>query len=189
MKYKILLILGFVLITSNSVSAQTAKKTITNADLEKYRVQREKAEADYRANYERRGMPSPEELQKREAEDHLKREELARRLAAERLQEEQTRAIREQTEAENARRAYQNNSNMNPAEQYYSNSPLILGNPYYGDRWRHRRNFPPAGGRFGRRIRNNRPDIVAGGGMVYSVPRSAASPRTSRIGGGRFPRR
>lgn len=157
--------------------------------MEKYRVQREKAEADYRANYERRGMPSPEELQKREEENRLKREELARRLAAERLQEEQNRAIREQTEAENARQVYQNNSNYNPAEQYYSNSPLILGSPYYGDRWRHRRNFPPVNGRFRRGIQNSRPDIVVGGGMVYSVPRSAASPRTNRIGGGRFPRR
>lgn len=188
MRSKILMFLGIVFITANVASAQTARKTITNADLEKYRIEREKAEADYRANYEKRGMPSPEELEKRNEEDRLKRLELARQLAAENLQREQSNLMRRQIEAENSRQIYLNNSNVVPTDQFYSNSPLILGTPFYGDRWRHRRNFPSVNGRFRRSVPVNRPDIVVGGGMVYSVPRSAASPRTNRIGGGRFPR-
>lgn len=62
----------FILLTFVTVvplaAQQAAKKTVTNTDLEKYRQQRLKSEADYRENYKKLGMPSPEELQRREAE-------------------------------------------------------------------------------------------------------------------------
>jgi len=51
---------------SSHAFSQTPRKTVTNRDLEKFRAERLKAEADYRANYKKRGMPSPEELEQRE---------------------------------------------------------------------------------------------------------------------------
>jgi hypothetical protein len=65
MKSSILLVLIFV--TANLCLAQTAKRTITNGDLEKYRQARLKSEADYLENYKRLGMPSPEEIEQLEA--------------------------------------------------------------------------------------------------------------------------
>ncbi|MGD9562729.1 MAG: hypothetical protein AB7F88_12135 [Pyrinomonadaceae bacterium] len=63
-------------------------RTVTNADLEKYRQQRLKAEAEYAENYEKMGFPSPEELQKRNERARAEREVLSARLAAERIQRE-----------------------------------------------------------------------------------------------------
>lgn len=68
MKERILLILSLLLITNVAVFAQTAARTVTNDDLDKFRQKRVQAEADYRANYQRLGMPSPEEMKKQEAE-------------------------------------------------------------------------------------------------------------------------
>ena len=86
MKNKFLLILSLIFVTSNIVSAQTAKRIVTNNDLEKYRVKREQAEADYRRTYKERGMPSPEELAERERESQKQRIELANQIAVERQQ-------------------------------------------------------------------------------------------------------
>ena len=40
--------------------AQRATRSVTNADLAKFRDRRVAAEQEYRDNYERLGMPSPE---------------------------------------------------------------------------------------------------------------------------------
>lgn len=92
MKERVLLILSLILAltaTTSLVSAQTrATKTITNADLEKFRQKRLQAEADYRANYEKLGMPSPEELERREAERQRWHAEFSQRAEAERAQAE-----------------------------------------------------------------------------------------------------
>lgn len=90
MKERILLVLSLILaITTGFVSAQTgATKTVTNADLEKFRQKRLAAEADYRANYEKRGMPSPEELEEREAERRRWHAEFSQQVEAEREQSE-----------------------------------------------------------------------------------------------------
>lgn len=83
-----LLVLGFfgILICGMSVSAQT--NTVTNSDLEKFRERRLKAERDYRENYERLGMPSPEEIEKQREEDISRTVELGDRLRRERLERE-----------------------------------------------------------------------------------------------------
>lgn len=86
MKKRILLVLSLILISSGFAAAQTAKRTVTNADLEKFRQKREQAEADYRANYKKLGMPSPEELQKMEAERQVKMAEYSRQVTAENQQ-------------------------------------------------------------------------------------------------------
>lgn len=75
------LIFGFALVSF----AQNAK-TVTNADLEKFRERRLQAEADYRANHKKLGMPSPEELEQRAAQDRLRSEEMIRINAENRRQ-------------------------------------------------------------------------------------------------------
>jgi hypothetical protein len=72
MKNRILLIVC-VLLAANSAFAQ--RRSITNASLEKYRQERLKNEADYRANYKKLGLPSPEELAQREAAEQKKLDE------------------------------------------------------------------------------------------------------------------
>jgi len=78
-----------VLLSALCVSAQTGSaRTVTNADLEKYRDARVKADEDYRQNYAKLGMPSPEELEKREADREKRLTDLSLRLQAEREQKE-----------------------------------------------------------------------------------------------------
>lgn len=192
MKSKVLLILGVILVAVSVVSAQKARKTITNFDLEKYRIQREKAEADYRENYAKRGMPSPEELQRREQENALQRENLSRRLAAERQQNEQNQ-LRVQIAEQNAEINYLNGLNQNLFNQsnnqsVYGGYPVygngvILNNGYYNRPNWNRPNYPVRGV-----YQQNRPSVVVGGGMVYTVPRSSAAP-PQRIGRPRGNRR
>jgi hypothetical protein len=55
-------VLILILIATIAAAAQT--RTVTNSDLEKFRQERVKAEEDYRKNYAKRGMPSPEEIAK-----------------------------------------------------------------------------------------------------------------------------
>ncbi|HEX8736166.1 MAG TPA: hypothetical protein VF721_12635 [Pyrinomonadaceae bacterium] len=89
MKERILLILSLILVINGLVFAQTrATKTVTNADLEKFRQKRVAAEADYRANYKKLGMPSPEELEKREAERQRWLAEFAEKAEIEQAQNE-----------------------------------------------------------------------------------------------------
>jgi hypothetical protein len=72
-------------IVSSSAFAQ-AGKTITNADLEKYRQKRLQAEREYIENYEKLGFPSPEELSEQRAEREAENEEAILRRREERLE-------------------------------------------------------------------------------------------------------
>ncbi len=86
-------ILCFVcVIFASGMTALAQTNVVTNLDLEKYRVEREKAKADYRENYARRGFPSPEELEKRNEHDRQVLSETAARLRAERLERERINA-------------------------------------------------------------------------------------------------
>jgi hypothetical protein len=82
MKIQILLLLSLIFAVSLLGSAQT--KTVTNADLEKYRQRREKADADYLATYKQRGLPSPEELKRREEARHEWLRDFSQKAEAER---------------------------------------------------------------------------------------------------------
>src|SRR5688500_1126947 len=83
MKNYALFILIFVTATlGTAAQQQTARKTVTNSDLEKFKEKRVQAEADYRANYQKLGMPSPEELERREVERRAWHEEYARNRRA-----------------------------------------------------------------------------------------------------------
>jgi hypothetical protein len=83
--------LGLILIGLSAVCAMAqdnSAKTVTNADLEKYRQARVKSDEDYRQNYQRLGLPSPEELERRETERQQRLSDLSEKLAARRLQNE-----------------------------------------------------------------------------------------------------
>ncbi len=81
---KLFLLLVVAFAVSNIGFGQT--KTVTNADLEKFRVKRVQQEEDYRANYKRLGMPSPEELAVRETQ---RQKELAQFAAKARIRQQQ----------------------------------------------------------------------------------------------------
>lgn len=92
-KSLLLLLFGLVFVP---FTAEAQTRTVTNADLEKFRSERLEAERQYRQNYERLGLPSPEELERRRAESARERAELSARLRAERLQREQLAAMASQ---------------------------------------------------------------------------------------------
>ena len=111
------------LIFSLSIISTAQTRTVTNADLEKFRQQRLQAEREYRENYERLGFPSPEELERQREEDRVRREKLSAELKAERLQREAIQAQNEQNRAIQRQNQYL----QNIADQNYSN-----GRYYYG---------------------------------------------------------
>jgi hypothetical protein len=74
------LFLVFMLAASVVVSAQT--RTVTNNDLKKYKTERERAERELREDYQRLGLPSPEERAARLRNSRIAQEN-ARRAAEE----------------------------------------------------------------------------------------------------------
>ncbi len=145
MKKQIVLFIGLIFSLSLVGSAQT--KTVTNADLEKFRQKRLQAERDYRENYERMGFPSPEELERQREKDRIKREELSERFRNERLERQAIEAQQEQN-----RRFQQQNQNLQnyPNDGYYNNF-LYGTTSYFGGR-----NYPQYR-RFTRRYNQNYP--------------------------------
>ncbi len=103
-------------------------RTVTNADLAKFAEKRVRAEREYRENYERLGMPSPEELEKQNAAEAVEREKLSRRLRAERLQQEAIKAQREATES--LRRPAATYYIEGNDRSYYPNYPYYYGGGY-----------------------------------------------------------
>lgn len=59
-----------------AVIAGAQSRQVTNADLEKYRAERERSEQQYREIYAKRGFPSPEELARRRQQNELDNQEL-----------------------------------------------------------------------------------------------------------------
>lgn len=125
MKKQIAVLLGLIFSISLVSIAQT--KTVTNADLEKFRQERLKAEREYRENYERLGFPSPEELERQQEESRVRREELSARLRNERLQREAVQVQNEQNQAIQRQNQYL----QNIANQNYSNGNTSYGNYGY----------------------------------------------------------
>jgi hypothetical protein len=92
----------FAVIFAMSLGVYTQTRTVTNADLEKFREQRIAAEQELRENYERLGFPSPEERERQRVESIRERESLAERLRLERLERERLDAEMRQRAAANA---------------------------------------------------------------------------------------
>lgn len=84
MRKRMLFILCLVFAVGNVAFGQI--KTITNADLEKFKQKRLAAEKEYLENYERLGLPSPVELERRRKESERELSELSARLEQEQLQ-------------------------------------------------------------------------------------------------------
>ncbi|MCU0240132.1 MAG: hypothetical protein MUC29_11885 [Pyrinomonadaceae bacterium] len=81
--------LSFILlILTLSIVVFGQRKTITNADLEAIKQKRIKAEQEYRENYKKLGMPSPEELEQREIERQQRLAESSRIANEKRQQNE-----------------------------------------------------------------------------------------------------
>ena len=83
MRFKVLVVLWLSILTM--IPAMTQTKSVTNADLEKFRQKRLQAEKDYRENYARLGFPSPEELERQNEKSRVERDVLAVRLRGERI--------------------------------------------------------------------------------------------------------
>ena len=86
MNKKFLFVAAMIFAVSGISFAQT--KTITNADLEKYRQKRLQAERELRENYAELGFPSPEELERQNEIDRQEFIDLSERFASERIAEE-----------------------------------------------------------------------------------------------------
>lgn len=84
MKKRWLFILLLSLFTANLTLAQT--KTVTNADLEKFKQKRVQEETKYRKNYKRLGLSSPEEIEKQNEQRRREFEQLSDQLKAQRQQ-------------------------------------------------------------------------------------------------------
>lgn len=151
-----------------AASAQMARRTVTNADLDKFESRRIEAEREYRQTYASKGMLSPEEvnaiadarvqqtieLADQLRSDQLERERLALEANAQRLQREQM----------------QQQSNGYPV--YYQNGDGIWGygifdNGFFGNGRSRGRRLP---GVFGR-------GVYAAGGMVWPAPLGSVQQR------------
>ncbi len=129
MKKQIVVLLG--LIFSLSIIATAQKKTVTNADLEKYRQKRLQADQKYRENYERLGMPSPEELEKKRLADEKSLIEFSHRLEVQRLEREaaeaeaQSQALWTQNQYLQSRQT--GDYGYQSGGYYYGYSPYVYG--------------------------------------------------------------
>lgn len=90
MRFKIAAMMCLIFAAAVSLMAQT--KTVTNADLEKYRQVRLKAEREYRENYERLGLASPAELERRNEQSRADTQRLADKLRDAELERERLNA-------------------------------------------------------------------------------------------------
>ena len=86
MKYSTAIFVFLILAAAGSATAQ--RKQVTNADLEKYRQTRLNAEREYRENYERLGLPSPAELERRREQSRIETERLSEKLRSEEIERE-----------------------------------------------------------------------------------------------------
>jgi len=107
-------------------------KTVTNADLEKFKTKRLQADQELKQYYAKLGL-SEEDVAKQEAANAKEREELSARLRASRLEQERLDAAARQQEFEAAGTTFNvvvpNDSLGYPG--YFTNT-----NPYFGRRGR-----------------------------------------------------
>jgi hypothetical protein len=115
------------------VPAFSQARTVTNADLEKYRQQRLRAERDYNKNYEKMGFPSPAELQKQLEKSKTEREALSARLTNERLEQERVAAVLEAAQEMARQAATPDVTIVNPSTEYRDR--WVYPNNYYWNQY------------------------------------------------------
>ena len=97
MKQRTIFAFCLMVFLSGFVTAQNS--TVTNADLERYREARQKAEAEYRRDHAKLGMPSPEELDRRRKSEQAETERLSAELRRDRIERERIDAERQLNES------------------------------------------------------------------------------------------
>jgi hypothetical protein len=132
---KAALILGFVLSMVLVGAAQT--RTVTNSSLQKFQEKRLAAEREYRENYSRLGLPSPEELDRQRDLDMAARIQLAEQLRQARLEKERLELERRNLDKEAA--SFYNETDNADQVAYYGGGYIGGYGGFY------------SGGRFGRR--------------------------------------
>jgi hypothetical protein len=144
--------------------AQTARRTVTNADLAKFESRRVEAERQYRETYAQKGMLSPEEVKSLNDKRIEETINLAARLNAAELEQQRLAlaASAQQIELQQM----QLSTRGYPA--YYSSDGTIWGYGYTSG--------------FGRRVRGRFPVVrnqgwYAAGGNVWSAPVGTAFQR------------
>ena len=75
-----------ILSLAAAVSTLAQTKTVTNADLERFRVPRVESEKKLREDYAKMGFPSPEEIEKLNAQRRFRMEQYSTELSARRTQ-------------------------------------------------------------------------------------------------------
>ena len=164
MKIRSLGLVFMFLAAALPVAAQ--KKTVTNADLERYKAERTKSEDALRDEYARKGI-SPEEVARRNKKSQEEMIALSAKLRAERLETEKLDAQRlaaEQSAAANRRAA---------ASQYYYEEPYFWNGAWYGGGFVNGRR-----GRFGR-VPYQQPGYFAGGQFWPTAPSTPPRPAFS----------
>jgi hypothetical protein len=137
-----------MLVLTAAVTAFSQTRTITNFDLDKYRIEREAADKALREKYARLGYPSPEEIQKQNEERQRERARYSDQLRDQRLQSQnsiiiQANQLRGEIAAIDAQINYlRRNAPSN-------SQTVILSTGYYG--------YQTYGGRGYRRQNNNNP--------------------------------
>ena len=164
MRFKITSLICFILATAVSLAAQS--KIVTNADLEKYDRERLKNERDYRENYAKLGLPSPEDLERRREQSRIETEQLSAKLRTARLEIERIEAQREVNEQ--VTRVYQSQSQ-------FASQPQFYGEPFY---------FWSNGRRYGRSVVRQsyyqQPGYFAGGQFWPTGSRTQSQPLIAR---------
>lgn len=181
MKKQAIFVLGAILLLSGLTFAQI--RTITNADLEKFRVKRVQAEKDLRENYEKLGFPSPEELERQNEESRRELDEFADQLRQERLIRESQDSNyiyldQSYDESGNTRSTYPNPAFVDYG-QYY-------GSTYYNGYYRNRRYIPYRnqnnrhnnGRDYRRKLGNRLPPLTRP--RSFNTPNPASRPQINR---------
>ncbi len=188
MRKQILLFLGFIFIFANVAAAQ--KRTVTNADLEKFRQKRLQAEADYRENYQKLGLPSPEELDRQRDQNRREMAELSARFQRENFERAQRQRedeyMRAQIDYFRASASQYNQSAYNGggyySSGYYGGYYGGYSNGYYNNRFGYNRGFGRAGSFYN-------PIIPGTAFYPRGVRINTGGLRINVTGGNRFPAR
>ncbi len=152
---------GFLmlLVFTAAGSGTAQNKTITNADLEKYRQERLTAEREYRENHVRLGMPSPEELDRRNEASRKELMEVSARLRDLEVERETARLQVAEVSPVNF------NVNVTSGAQTQGIAPAVLWGLY------------GRGTSFARYPRYRQQPYYVGGGSIWPVgPRTRSTP-------------
>lgn len=176
-----------ILSLTSAFSAFAQTKTVTNADLEKFRAQRVESEKNLRAEYARKGFGSPEQIERQNRERRAEMEQYSDELRAQRLQSEnvilaQANALRTRLASIDAQINYlrRNGGGYSNQGLLYSNQGLIYSGGYAPYGYRRNRSVLP-------QIQNLPPNVrsVQEYGAMYPSAQTLYNQSTGsvRIGG------